>query len=1123
MVVFRRWPKPQLLVCLALTALPLTTWAQDTGAALEQGFKNPPEAAWPRTWWHWTNSNITKEGITKDLEWMKRSGIAGFQLADVGAGSGQTVNEKIVFGTPAWLDAVKHTAAEADRLGLEMTMFTSPGWSLTGAPWVKPEQAMKKLVWSELQVEGGKTFKGKLPQPPSVEGAIRNLARSKNSPATGYYGETAVIAFRTPTAEADETRLQPTVTTNAGPIDAKALLDDNLNTSLTVRPTEKRGTAWVQYSFKQPTKVQAFTVAGTRGIPFGRLQASSDGKQFTTLTALPGKQGYRGGTVRTFSIPTTTARYYRLELSGAPMKPAEVISEAAAQPDSSYALNEFQLHTGARVNRWEDKAGFNFLFEYESTATPPVAAPATISPTNVVVLTSKMQPDGTLTWQVPPGKWTILRMGYSLTGARNRPAVPAANGLEVDKLSRKHTEAYMQGYTEPLRQALGPLYGKSLRYMLMDSWEAGIQNWTDEMLPEFQKRRGYDLTPYLPVLAGRVVGSAEISDRVLWDFRRTLVDMFAENHYGTVTDYLHKQGIQTYGEAGGVSLETIEDALLYKKYVDIPMGEFWVKDLHPSSMYYEDVRGAASSGHVYGKNLIAAESFTGGNYESPYTLKKISDYWFTQGINRLVFHTSAHQPLDTKPGNTMVGTHLNRNITWAEQSKPLMTYLARNTHMLQQGQYVADVAYLLNEGAPSTMPFWGAGLQPALPEGYAFDYINADALITRMSVNDKGRLVLPDGMSYGVLVLPEIGEMTLPVLRKVRELAQGGATIVGPKPVKAPGLTAYPSSDPELQAIASEVWGDLDGRSRTKCRYGKGQIVWGLPLAQVMSLAGLTPDVTCSRPLGSEVPWIHRRVGDADVYYVVNRSDSTQDLKAQFRVSGKDVALWHPATGQTEPAGYTISGGQTTVPLHLKERETVFVVFNHATSATARAATPVPTESTLLTVAGPWRVTFAPKLGAPAEATFPQLASWTDNADAGIKYFSGTATYHKTLEASKKWFHTGRKIMLDLGSVGDIAEVTVNGQKVDLLWQAPFQADVTNLLKPGKNQVEIQVTNEWTNRLIGDKLAGPDKKVLDSYTAPFGGQYQLGRSGLLGPVRIMAVEKVDAPGGKNPSLTMQTK
>ena len=1089
--------------------LSLVAAAQDAGTSLEQGFKTPPPAAWPRTWWHWTNSNVTKEGITKDLEWMKRTGIAGLQLGDVGYGGGQTVPDKVVFGTPAWLDAVRHTAAEAERLDLEMTMFTSAGWSLTGGPWVKPEQAMKKLVWSELAVKGGRTFTGLLPQPPTVEGPIRNLARNRQrANAAGFYADCAVLAYRTPAAEtaAGGPLL---ATTGTGPLDAHPLLDDDLNTALTVRPTEKRGPAWVQYRFAQPTTVRAFTLAGLRGIPHGRLTASLDGQQFTTLAVLPGKQGYRGSTVRTVAVPATTARYFRLELTGAPWKPAEVIAEAATQPDSSYVLSEFRLHTGARVHRWEDKAGFNFLFEYEATATPPVPATATIAPGEVVVLTTKMQPDGRLTWQVPPGQWTILRLGYSLTGAKNRPPVPAGLGYEVDKLSRRHTEAYLRGYTTPLMQALGPLYGTRLRYLLLDSWEAGIQNWTDDMLAEFRRRRGYDLTPFLPALAGRVVGSADISDRVLWDFRRTLVDMFAENHYGTVTDFLHAQGLSTYGEAGGVSLESMEDALLNKKFVDIPMGEFWVKDLHPSSMYYEDVRGAASAAHVYGKPLVAAEAFTGGNYESPDKLKRISDYWFTQGINRLVFHTSAHQPLDTKPGNTMVGTHLHRNITWAEQARPLLTYLARTTHLLQQGQYVADAVYLLNEGAPSTMPFWGAGLQPALPAGYSFDYINADALLSRLSVDATGRLVLPDGMSYAVLVLPDTRQMTLPVLRKIQTLVQAGATVLGPRPDHTPGYSAYPASDQELQALALDLWGDLDGHSRTQHRVGRGRVMWGLPLAQALLLAGAAPDLECRQPLGRPIPWIHRRLPDADIYFVVNQSDSAQDLTARFRVSGRDVTLWHAATGQMEPASYTIAGATTTVPLHLREHEAVFVVFKGPAPALLRHLAPART-ATLLTVDGPWRVAFAPGLGAPPETTLPTLTSWTASTIEGIRYFSGAATYQQTVRAEKSWFQSHRKLLLDLGRVGDLAEVTINGQPLELLWQAPFQADITHLLKPGKNQITIKVTNEWTNRLMGDKLAAPGKQVLASYIEPFGGPYALTESGLLGPVRILAVAPAES-------------
>lgn len=488
--------------------LPGVTMAQTTNSTLIQGFKNPPASALPRTWWHWTNSNISKEGITKDLQWMKRVGIGGLQLADVAAGGGQTVDSKIVFSSPDWLDAVKYTALEAKRLDLEMAMFSSAGWSLTGGPWVKPEQAMKKLVWSEITVEGGKAFNGVLPTPPSNEGPIGNLMRGGNkSNAPTFYGDCAVVAFRSPADETDISTLSPKVTTNAGAIDASALLDDDLNTSLVVKPAEKRGPVWLQYVFDKPVSVKAMTIAGTRGVPYGRLLASQDGNNFTTLAVLPGKQGYRGGTVRTFAFPEISARYFKLELVGSPMRPADVISETPSQPDSAYSLNEFKLFTGARVHRWEDKAGFNFLFEYENVATPAIAANSGINSADIIDVTNKMDKNGTLQWNVPKGKWTIMRFGYSLTGAKNRPAVAAGLGYEVDKLSRKHTEAYINHYTEPIAKALGALYGNTLSHMMLDSWEAGIQNWTDEMLSEFKKRRGYDATMFLPVMAGR--GSAK--------------------------------------------------------------------------------------------------------------------------------------------------------------------------------------------------------------------------------------------------------------------------------------------------------------------------------------------------------------------------------------------------------------------------------------------------------------------------------------------------------------------------------------------------------------------------------------------------------------------------------------
>ena len=1109
MNIFSRTASVTVTALVLLCHSALAQSALATTDSLARAFATPPDAAKPRTWWHWTRSNVTKEGITKDLEWMKRVGIGGVQLADVDFGSGQTVDKKIVFGTPEWFDAVRHAAAEADRLGLEMTLFSSAGWSLAGGPWVKPEQAMKKLVWSETVVDGPRRFSGVLPKPPSNNGPIRNLARGGTaSQDPTYYGESAVVAYRTPSGEGAAAALRPIVTTHAGPIDATALLDDDLNTAVTIVPPQGGGPTWVQFAFAEPFAARAITVAARGGIPFGRVLASDDGTTFRALATLPGPGGYRPGAVRTFALNGTSARVYRLELTGAASTPAGNMAMTPPQPAKEYVLTEVALQGGGRVHRWEDKAGFSFLFEYETTPTPALPSSASITKGDVVDLTSKMRPDGSLDWDVPAGRWTILRMGYSLTGAKNRPAVPAGLGYEADKLSRTHTESYLRGYIDPIARTLGPLYGKSLSYVLLDSWEAGVQNWTEDMPREFRARRGYDPTPYLPVLAGRVVESADVSDRFLWDFRRTLVDMFAENFYGAATEFFHKQGIKTYSEASGVSLEPLEDALLNKKQVDIPMGEFWMRSLHPWNMYYEDVRGAASAAHAYGKPIVAAESFTGGAYESPDALKSLANFWFAQGLNRLVFHTSAHQPLDTKPGNTMVGTHIHRNITWAEQAAPLMSSLARSSFMLQQGRSVADIAYLLNEGAPSTMPFWGTGVTPSRPIGYDYDYVNADVLLTRMSAGPDGRIVLPDGTSYRVLVLPAADRMTLPVLRKVRELLLGGATIVGPKPTRSPSLVGYPGADVELRTIADELWGDLDGASRTKrvLTGGTGTVVWGQSLETLFESMKIPRDVDYGRALDADVAWAHRQSGDADIYYVANISDRDQHIDARFRIAGKEAELFHPDRGTTEPAEYRIDGNRTTVPLQLARHEAVFVVFRRPTTSASRTV-PHAVESTLATISASWDVSFPSGLGAPPRAKFATLTSWTTNADSGVKLFSGTATYTTTLRASRSWFKPGAKVLLDLGAVRDLAEVSVNGAPLGIVWTPPYRVDATSAMKPGINQIEVRVTNEWTNRLIGDRALPVGKKILGGGPAPFGGQAAptLTESGLLGPVRVLMV------------------
>jgi hypothetical protein len=400
------------------------------------------------------------------------------------------------------------------------------------------------------------------------------------------------------------------------------------------------------------------------------------------------------------------------------------------------------------------------------------------------------------------------------------------------------------------------------------------------------------------------------------------------------------------------------------------------------------------------------------------------------------------------------------------------------------------------------MSFWGAGLQPAKPEGYESDYINADVLVNMMSADSSGNLVLPDGMIYSVLALPNTNQMTLPVLRKIKELVSKGVTVVGPKPISVPGLSNYPASENELNNLATEIWADLDGVSRTRRSFGKGKVIWGMPLDKVMSSLKIDPDISYSKPLDSGLSWIHRKDGETDIYFLVNRSDSPQDYTVRFRVSGREPELWHSDNGSTELVSYNMQGDKTVVTLHLEERESVSVLFNKKTTALSRIV-PVPQYQEFMSIGGTWKINFPEKSGASADIVLDSLISWTDHPDEGVKYFSGTASYSKSFIVKKE---PGKsKVFLDLGKVGDLAEVILNGKKLDLLWKAPYRIDVTGALQKGQNQLQIKITNEWTNRLIGDKAAPADKKVLSVYTNPFGGQYQLTSSGLIGPVKLLAL------------------
>jgi hypothetical protein len=739
--------------------------------------------------------------------------------------------------------------------------------------------------------------------------------------------------------------------------------------------------------------------------------------------------------------------------------------------------------------------------------------------------------DGRLSWKAPEGIWTVLRLGYTLGGQRTKNASSrAAEGWELDPLSREAFDQHFAETAAKLIQDAGEWAGRTLKYTHIDSWEIGQPGWTVKFLDEFRRRRGYDPLPYLPALAKKKVDSPEVTERFLWDYRRTLADLVAENYYGRLSDLSHQRGLGSHAESGGPFYTQYVDLLECEGAIDIPMAEFWLARWDRGKLLLDwevrSVRQAASAAHVYGKPLCQAEAFTDivdDWIEDPYALKRIGDRAFCLGLTRNVLCFYVHQPrLDIKPGYQWahVGAHFDRNITWWDQGHAWLKYLARCQHMLRQGAFVADWLYFSGEDIPTS-----ALMDQKPVDGHDYDVINAQALLSRTRA-EGGRVVLPDGMSYRYLVLQEdrTAKMTPAVLEKLRELVEGGVTLVGSRPRQAPGLTDYPRCDEKLKAMTDELWGPRSGPSG-KRRFGRGRVIWGKNLEAVAKADGLTPDLEFRQlPEGGKFDWIHRRNGDTDIYFLSNQTERAAHLEAVFRVAGRAPELWDAVTGAIRPLPeFRVENGRTAVPMRFEPKQSFFVVFRPQ----ADRAKPVvngrnfPEVKTIAEIAGPWEVRFAPKWGGPPKTTFAQLEDWTRRPEEGIRYYSGTATYRRTFDLSVR---PGNKVHLDLGTVKNLAQVRLNGKDLGVIWTAPWRVEITDCVKAKGNELEIEIVNLWPNRLIGDgKLPKEQRRTVTNvktYDAALppgyrtescpncegrrkaGKELELLPSGLLGPVTV---------------------
>jgi hypothetical protein len=1069
---------------------------------LAERFITPPDSAkpWVNMWWF---GQITPANITRHMEELKAKGVGGVMLIDLGNMPDSP------YMSDNWRELFRYAMREADRVGLKMGVNTCPGWP-SGGPWITPENSGWTVVGSETFISGQQKFSGKLVEP-RVKGAL--------------YEDVAVQAFPIPDVTFGK---QPVITVSGNPDDLTNLLDGNYNTIWNSGTDDK---PWILVDFGKPHLVD-YTWIDISGQVV--IEVSEDGIAFKPLITL---HGPNGNTIYG-AVPATTSRWFRI-----------VVPKSTNVRD--FALgNQFEVERVARLaakraitnplgvtaTRQTDQVSL----VREDLVALPDDHPLKIE--SMINLTNRISDDGILNWDVPPGNWKVVRIGRTTTDLN----VAFGKGLLADYLSPSATELNYEKGIKPLIGYAGALVGKTLKYFIEDNVEIdGMYSWTPRLLEEFQKRRGYNPSPYLAALAGEIVDNAEITDRFLTDIRRTIADCVADGHYGRWAELSHADGVKVRAEAGGQHHPRLlcNDGLMNQGRMDIPVAEFWEIELWKENQWAPadhhvittpgwdeaaqnvNAKQAASAGHLYGKRIVASEAFTTGGRlqhwsQSPGRLLRHANTAFCEGVNALSIHGSATSgPEDGLPGKSVFGgSHFNHNITWWNQgAEQFLRYLTRCEYMLQQGLFVADVLYYSGDEAPNFIP--PKNIDPSRGFGYDYDVCNTEIMLTRLSVKN-GRIVLPDSMSYRVLVLPNRPVLPLSVVQKIQELVAAGATVIGPKPQRTPGLTDYPRSEQELSKIADMVWGTKTTSPSLIRSYGKGLVVCGSDIHDVLTKTAVPPDFAFQTKDGNALlDFIHRRSDNVDIYFVANRRSNTLQARCTFRVSGKQPELWDPVTGeQRDLPQFETKDGSTSVPLEFGSYGAMFVIFRRGTpksdAGKQKTEENFPALSLMQELSGPWTVQFDPQWFYPTDSltgyqakglmNFDKLDDWNKHSEPAVKNFSGKAVYKKLFIIQQKV--SGEKLYLDLGAVKETARIWLNGIDLGVVWCPPWRVEITEFVKSGENALEIEVVNLWPNRLVGDKtLPLAERRTKTEMFVGWLNNDQL-PSGLLGPVTVQAVQ-----------------
>nr|WP_303917335.1 glycosyl hydrolase [Bacteroides intestinalis] len=1034
------------------------------------GFEHIQDSARTKVWWFHGETETTKEGITADLEAFKKAGVGGVVYYDQSHGKAENALPGF---SEKWWEMLRFSAEEAQRLGLTFEIHISNGF-VAGGPWITNETGMKRLAASELLIEGGRLFEGKLEAPVNQYNFCKDVA---------------VLAFpvneETGTSRTEKIK----ISSNLTGIDLDNIFAAKPK-SLTQIPATKDGSVYINMEFPDDftarsisyevrpqgkattsatnipgSPAETFVGTGYRILPdLGQLEVSEDGINYKTVCNLkPIYRAHESWRQKTISFNAVKGKYYRLNLHS-------WWDDEMRNPDLQ--IGAVVLSSSARLDQWEEKAGL--YAEYiECDKTPDYSASEVINSQQIINLTDKMDANGILRWDAPDGKWMVMRFAYVPTGASIKHGRKNLMGRECDKLSATAVKLQWDNYVAKIIDSLKCTNSGHISGIAMDSHEAGAQNWTDDFIEQFKQRQGYDPMIYLPAMMGYIIDGVKESDSFLFDVRRNIADMISDNYYGTIEELCNKNGLIFTAQAIGNALCIAGDPIQAKSKVSKPQGEFW--GIHPDGNY--DIKESSSAAHLYGKKIASAEAYTDVKYSASLAyLKSLADYAYAFGINEFVICASAYQPwLDKIPGSTGGGRHyaINRNNTWWKYSSPFWDFQARNAYIMRQGKSAIDLCVYLGENAPVKILTYRL---PDIPGGFDFDAFTTHALLTRMNVSDE-KITLPDGISYKMMILPRNGDITLNALQKIHSLVKGGAKIYGSRPAHSNSGKDV-EKDAEYQKLTDELWGKNPETSGSK-QFGKGHVYWAMPLTEAIDHAHIVPDVRMEKGNTKEamIYFAHRQLADAHIYSIDNHKDEAEDNIFTFAAKGKYAQLWNTVTGERFSLPVLQTSDKTTsVKLYLHPRESYFIILTDREEQLPAISWFNPKDE-VQTVEGDWLVYFDEKLGGPGYTKFETLEDWTTNADPRIKYYSGTAVYRKkvTIDVAND------RIFLQLGNPGFVAHVFINSQDAGIVWCSPWNIEITKYLIDGENDIEIHVSNSLMNRMIYDASLKENERITYAY------------------------------------------